>query len=149
MSGIYWSNSIDGTINKSNHAGTSQVTLAVGLNNPSSLLLDAGNIYWAESSAIKSMSTTGGQVTTIATNVSPGRFTKDSTHIYFIDDVPNLYSTYYISSVNIATGEITILTQVNEAANSIVVDDTHVYWMTYGNHWYPPLGQVIKSDKSY
>ena len=150
-SGIYWSHYINGTINKSAHDGSSTAILAVNLNNPHSLILDAGRLYWAESNAIKSMSTTGGQITTIANNVSPseisGNMAKDSTHIYFteLDE---------IKSVEINTGEINILTigqksQHHPHAEHLVADDTHIYWLIGGNHYYPPLGQVRKCVKSY
>ena len=71
-------------------------------------MLDAGTIYWAEYNALKSISTSGGQITTIAENVSPYTMTKDSTNIYFAEEVANLYGYYYIKSINITTGLVDI-----------------------------------------
>ena len=79
---------------------------------------------------------------------------KDSTHIYISEAVDNLYGWHYISRVNIITGEIEVLTmgKANSSYSgvySIVVDDTNVYWLIGGNHYYPPMGQLRKCAKSY
>lgn len=151
-SGIYWTHIGDGTISKSAHDGSSMVTIAVGLSFPSSLILEAGKLYWAESGAIKSMSTSGGQITTIAINVSPiSNIVKDSTHIYFVDStfLDGAESAYFMTSVNIITGEVSILTQVDNQSGSVVVDSTSVYWLKGGNHYYPPMGQLRTCAKSY
>jgi len=151
--GVYWTNIPDAVIGKSQHDGSSEVTLAVGLNSPHSLILDSGTLYWAESNAIKSMSTSGGAITTIAENVSPLHMTKDSTNFYFAEEVGYpAYFDYYIKSVNISTGVVEVLSKIDLSSNDIrdiVVDDTYLYLLMAGNQYYPPLGKILKYEKSY
>jgi hypothetical protein len=152
--GVYWTNIPDAVIGKSQHDGSSEVTLAVGLNSPHSLILDSGALYWAESNAIKSMSTSGGAITTIAENVSPAHMTKDSTNFYFAEEVgyPAYYE-YYIKSVNISSGVVEVLSKIDLSSNNyirdIVVDDTYLYLLISGNQYYPPFGKILKYEKSY
>jgi len=152
--GVYWTNIPDAVIGKSQHDGSSEVTLAVGLNSPHSLILDSGVLYWAESNAIKSMSTSGGAITTIAENVSPALMTKDSTNFYFSEEVGYpAYHEHYIKSVNISSGVVEVLSKIDLSSNNyirgIVVDDTHLYLLISGNQYYPPLGKILKYEKSY
>jgi len=152
--GIYWSSNGE-SLRKANHDGTAETIIATGLNNQrGELLLDDGTIYWSESNAIKSISTSGGQITTITENVSPNFMAKDSTNIYFTEAVGySCYGCYYIKSLSISTGAVDILTMIRLGSyspmTSFIVGDTHIYWLTYGNHWYPPLGRIVKCDKNY
>lgn len=140
---IYWSEAIAGKISKAAHNGTEVVTLGVNLSSPGSILLDSGLIYWKESNAIKSMSTSAGQVNTIATNVSPTHMIKDATHIYFSDD-----DTHTLKKVDISSGEVTTLA-VGQDIRSMEQDGNYVYWLTSGNSYYPPLAELRKCLKSY
>ena len=152
-SGIYWTH-YDGSINKSALDGSSVVTLAVGLSSPHSLILESGKLYWAESNAIRSMSTSGGQITTIAENVSPTGMVKDATNIYFAEEADYNYGYHNITSVNTSTGEVEVLTMGKghssyPTVRYLVVGDSNIYWLVGGNHYYLPMGQLRKCAKSY
>jgi len=141
-SGVYWTDIPAGTISKAAHDGSSVVTLATGLNSPHSLILESGKLYWAEDNAIKSMSTSGGAITTIAENVSPEAMIKDLNHMYFVDSNE-------IVSANIATGEVTVLAVGQYDAYSMVVDDTSLYWLIGGSQYSLAYGKLRKCAKEY
>ncbi|MDH5425896.1 MAG: Ig-like domain-containing protein [Gammaproteobacteria bacterium] len=138
---IYWSEKTAGKISKAAHDGTSVITLGVNLSSPGSILLDSGLIYWQESNAIKSMSTAGGAISTIASNVSPSHMIKDATHIYISDNDA-------LKKVDISSGEVTTLA-VAQDIRSMAQDGNYVYWLTSGNSHYPPLAELKKCLKSY
>ncbi len=80
--------------------------------------------------------------------------TKDSTNFYFSEEVGNsAYYEYYIKSVNISSGIVEVLSKIDLSSNNyirdIVVDDTYLYLLISGNQYYPPLGKILKYEKSY
>jgi hypothetical protein len=142
--GIYFPDHWKGTIFKSSLDGKQITTLAAGLNEPQSLLLDSGFLFWAEKESIRQMSSTGGTITTIVSDISPNQIAKDDTHIYWTD--------YYggtIYKADLDSGAVVLLAAAQVEPSSLTVDANSVYWICSGNQYYPPLGSVKKVPHSF
>jgi len=141
--GIYFPDYVEGTIFKTTLDGEQITTLATGLDQPHSLLLDSGFLFWAEREAIKQMSITGGTIKTLIYGISPSQIAKDNTNIYWTD-----YYGETINKVDLDTGAVVTLAEMQEKPSFLTVDENDVYWICDGNIYYPPLGSVKKVPKN-
>jgi hypothetical protein len=140
--GIYILNWIEGTIWKSTLDGEQIIILAAGLNKPHSPLLDSGLLFWAENEAISQMSTNGGTITTVISDIAPYQIAKDDTHVYWTD-----YYGETVNGVDLDSGTVTTIAEMQERPISLTTDANSVYWICGVSIYEPQLGSVKKGPK--
>jgi hypothetical protein len=134
---IYWSDYLKGTIQKMALSGGTPVTMALGLNQPSDLLLDGTTIYVTTNDGIKKLPTTGGTLTDVfsggflTTSFGTGVMTKDGNDLYVAGNG--------MGKIDLLTGVATPLVSSpgidNKICCSPVVTSDHIYWVTEGNRY--------------
>ena len=140
---IYFPDYLEGTIFKTTLDGEQITTLATGLDQPHSLLLDSGFLFWAERDAISQMSITGGTIKTLISDISPFQIAKDNTHIYWTD-----YYGETVNKVDLDTGAVVTLAEMQEKPSFITIDENDVYWICDGSIYSPSMGSVRKAPKN-
>ena len=83
---VYWPDGCQG-IKKAPLSGGSTTVIASGKPTWGStgIALDSGNVYWAGRGAVAKISTSGGNIVTLATGGTPTRIAVDATSVYWTD----------------------------------------------------------------
>lgn len=98
--------------------------LAAGLVSPCSLAIDAANVYWSESGAIKKTGKNGGSLTTLASGLNaPFDIAVDSTGVYWAEFYGGA-----IRKVGHNGGAVTTLATTLANVSAIALTDTSAVW---------------------
>jgi hypothetical protein len=109
-------------------AGGQWVKLSDDLAEIAQFALYMGNIYFAKSTAIAKVSTSGGQVTKLADTMVTydGGLTSDGSNVYFSDG--NQFNGM-VASVPVNGGAVTVLAKGLQMPTAVAVNATHVFWV--------------------
>jgi len=136
---IYWTDYYLGTIQRLPLSGGAPVIVATSILYPDQLLLDDTNLYVSHSGGISKIDLSSGTMT--SASATPGAMVKDGGYIYILAPTQ-------IKKLDLSNGSTTTVTIADQGNISIpVATSSHLYWITGGNHYYPPLGtlkQIIK-----
>jgi hypothetical protein len=122
------------------YCGGSPPAIAAGQMAPYGVAADAENVYWTnrgDGSVMRASRTKAGEVSPIATGQgSPGGIRVDASSIYWVNQ------TGEIMRAPIDGGAPAMLTRAPSGAETVAVDDAHVYWVTAAS------GTVERIDKA-
>lgn len=150
---IYWSHGppsyvsngetvspIDGRLEKAPLGGGAQATLASGLWQPDSIVVDGATLFWTDfmSSVVMSIPIEGGVPTTLASLSAAGSWgiAVDASSVYYADREQGT-----VMKVCRGGGEPKTLATGQDVPHSVAVDATSIYWL---NGLYSNEGQVMK-----
>lgn len=124
---LYWTNgSNPGRLVRQPRDGGALEALATDLVDPYEPFLDEGYVYFPDSDGtVKRVNADGGCVEIIATADTPTYLAFDSEHVYFSD-----FFSGAIGRAPKAGGEVTVLASGQANPVDLIVDDTHVYWVS-------------------
>jgi len=131
---VYWANYL-GSINKVDKNGGTPAELVANASS-STLLLDAGNIYYCNSGDIYKVPTGGGTPVVVA-DLDKGGFcdsiARDATHLYWVYySYQGTASSGAVMRVPVEGGAPEIVEAVADSLYAVAVDDANVYWTQPG-----------------
>jgi hypothetical protein len=94
---------------------------------PTSMAIDAKNVYWLETGSVMSLSLSGGTPRPLLSGHNPmGAITSDGTNVYFGDLLSS--GVVEITSIPVGGGTAVPLAPGLDGVNAIAVDSTAIYW---------------------
>jgi hypothetical protein len=139
-SNVYFADYFQGTVHKVPIIGGTAVILATGLDRPDAFVLDGTDLYVACANGIQRIGVNSGVLTTVlADNTNGARMAKEGGILYL--------SGSGLSAVDLSTGTATLLSVQPRGGGLPVVTPSSIYWITGGNHYYPPLGTLERISK--
>ena len=130
---LYWTNFIDGTIQRVNPDGTSPQTLISGQTAPEGVAVDNSHIFWADEAsgttpgAIREANLDGTGVTTLITGqigqFDPAAMAVANSHIYWGD-----LDAQTIMRANLDGTGVTTLVTGQRSPFGVAVNSSHIYW---------------------
>lgn len=127
LSGIFWSNSDDGTVSRVRQLGDPVVVLATAVA-PTRLALHEDLVYWIDGGAIERTSIDGGEPEEIAPPGTATDLVVDATTVHWVSE-----STGEVGRIDLATRASTVLATGQVSPVDIAVDERTVRWITRGS----------------
>lgn len=138
---LYWTDYYNDNIQKLPLAGGTPVTIATSLSRPGQLLLDGTNLYVSHANGIDRIDLNLGTSVSVISNLEHGAMVKDGGYLYVL-------KSNEIKKLDLNTGEVTTTYIADQGyTSSPVATSNHLYWITGGNHYYPPLGTLKQIAK--
>lgn len=143
---LYWANYGEGTIQRLALSGGSPVIVANGMDRPDQLLLDGLDLYVTHHGGIGRINLGTGTMTPVfypGTSSYSWNMVKAGGVIYATHRIDNY--TNEVVRIELDTGVATRLaieTAPYGHPSVPVATSTHLYWITAGNHYNPPLGTL-------
>ncbi|MES1209066.1 MAG: hypothetical protein ABUS79_24270 [Pseudomonadota bacterium] len=95
---------------------------------PSSMTIDAHNVYWLETGSVMALSLSGGSPKPLTTGHNPiGAIASDGTNVYF-GDFPSGGGNVVITSIPVGGGTAVPVGPGLAGVDAIAVDNTAIYW---------------------
>lgn len=131
---VYWTNA-GGQVMRRTKARGEVETIASEQAIPDSVAVDETHVYWANIGAtdeIRRRAKAGGETEQIASGGSSdyfqGGLAVDATHVFWTNDTGALGASGAVERRAKGGGDVTTFAAVEDEPNTIVLDDTHVYW---------------------